>query len=599
MDFAFIYPPAWAPWAPSYALGLLTAAVRRHGHRPLCIDVNIKLHNQIPVEDRVLWNDQNGTFWMDRANIKEMIDKHRSFIDGLVDQVVSFNVKLCAFSINSASRLFALEFAELLKARDKDIYILFGGPDCFRAEAGLSVLDHPAVDAICTGEGDFALSDFLDKFEANGRPIAPINGFCIKTPDGAILDGGDPPIIMDMDSLSDADYSDFPLSEYSLQNRVCLMMSRGCILRCAYCSEGANFLRYRYRSARRLFEEVRNKVAFIKTYAPNQTPFINFSDSLINGRPEILDAFCDLIIENGVVFEWGGMALIRKEMTPELLRKMARAGCREIMWGLESGSGKTLSLMRKKLFTPELASQVIRAASRAGITQFTNIIVGFPGETEDQFLETVLFVEKHARYFHHIGLPLMTIRRNSHVFDNYSAYGVDDPAASVDWKSDDGANTRELRNLRRRVLATVVGGRLFHQGKYEDDQGFGGDDPFEGTLEEQEKKALSQIISHIGERETLSGDDKRILEGWIELCTEEKVEGWVWAPDFPEARIPLSVWVGNRLAGTVIAESPRRDLVTAGKGDGRYGFSFDLSMLPRYARNGAVTVRVGGTKCTI
>lgn len=598
MEFAFVYSPAWAPWAPSYALGLLSAAARKRNHQPMCFDINAKLHARGVEEDRVLWTDQHSSFWMERSSVLSLIEKHRDFIDSVIDQIVASEVKLCAFSINSASRHFALAFAELLREKSKDIYILFGGPDCFRAEAGLSVLDHPAVDAICTGEGDLVFVDFLDRFAESGRPVAAINGFCIKGKDGAIFDGGDPPIIMDLDSLAYADYSDFPLSDYSLHNRVCLMMSRGCVLRCAYCSEGANFLRYRYRSARNLFEEVRQKLEFIRSFTATERPFINFSDSLINGRPAILDEFCDLIIEHELDFDWGGMALIRKEMTPELLKKMHKAGCREIMWGLESGSGRTLSLMRKKLFTPELASQVIRSAHKAGIIQFTNIIVGFPGETEDQFLETTLFIDKHARYFHHIGLPMMTIRRNSHVFDHFSAYGVNDPNQAVDWETNDGANTRELRNLRRRVLIRVVGNKLFHQGKYEDDQTLG-DDESDVQLEENERKALSAIMEWIGDRKTLAGSEKRILEGWVERCTEEKVDGWVWCPEHQEARIPLSVWIGDRLIGMLVADALRHDLVASGKGDGRYGFSFRIPDLPGYARTGAVTVRIAGTKCVL
>jgi hypothetical protein len=38
----------------------------------------------------------------------------------------------------------------------------------------------------------------------------------------------------------------------------------------------------------------------------NKKPHINFSDSLINGRPEVLESFCDKIIEEGLDFSWGG-----------------------------------------------------------------------------------------------------------------------------------------------------------------------------------------------------------------------------------------------------------------------------------------------------
>ncbi len=124
-------------------------------------------------------------------------------------------------------------------------------------------------------------------------------------------------------------------------------------------------------------------------------PYISFNDSLINGSPRQLERFCDMIIEQGPkISMWGGMALLRKEMTKGLLIKMQKAGMHNLAWGLEWGSPEGLTLMHKRFFTMDLAKKIIKDTYRVGIRQSAALIVGFPGETEEMFRETVEFVEE-------------------------------------------------------------------------------------------------------------------------------------------------------------------------------------------------------------
>ncbi len=466
MRAVFVFPPAWAPWAPSYAMGLLSAAAKRRGHEFIGLDMNIEVHNAVAVPHREWWLDHNVLGWCNNSILDELWTRYPALLDGLVAQVVSAGAPLCAFSVTSASSNFARRMAKMIKQRSPSMTILFGGPHCFRSEAGLDLLADPAIDAICTGEGDLVWPDFLDAFEENGFRLRDVRGICYKRPDGQIVDCGDPELVTDLDSVPYADYSSVDLRKYSIQNRLCLMMSRGCINRCAFCSEGPNFKKYRCRSAANLFEEVRRSVNWLRK-SSDARPHINFSDSLINGRPEILEAFCDQVIREDISFTWGGMALFRKEMTRGLLAKMKQAGFVEVMWGLESGCNETLRLMNKRTFTVEMAEEIIRNASELGIDQCANIIVGFPGETETMFLETLEFVRRNLHYFRALGLPLLEIRRNSRVHDKYQEYGIESPETTM-WQTTDHVNTFPLRMARRSLLEAVVEKKHFDQGRYKD-----------------------------------------------------------------------------------------------------------------------------------
>ena len=465
MIVSFVFPPSWAPWAPSYGMALLAGACRREGHRFHGFDLNIDFYRAVSKGEQSLWLDDGAPNWMNREFIQKTFDKYADFLDAYIGRVLESAPQVVAVSVQSASTFFGLEFARRVRKHAPDVFILFGGPDCFPSESGISILENSWVDAICMGEGDEVLPLYLDMLAANGMRPPEAKGFGHRRPDGSIYDGGQPDPVLDLDALPYADFSGIDFSRYSLSNRICMMTSRGCILRCSYCSEGANFLRYRSRSAESLIDEVERHVNMLRA-ASRSRPHINFSDSLINGRPATLERFCQMILDRGIDFSWGGMALLREEMTLELMTLMRKAGWIEVMWGLESGSSGTLKLMRKKLFSPELAERVIRDAASLGVDQCTNVIVGFPGETEEQFAETVDFVRHMSPYFRTIGLPMMEIRRNSFVYDNPRQFGVADPRVSMLWQTEDGSNTIEVRQRRRAVLADIIAGKVFDQGRY-------------------------------------------------------------------------------------------------------------------------------------
>src|SRR5260370_25224587 len=68
-------------------------------------------------------------------------------------------------------------------------------------------------------------------------------------------------------------------------------------------------------------------------------------------------------------------------------KSWAQSGCYRVRLGIESGSAKILGLMQKHT-KPETISRALRSLSAAGIRTTTYWIVGFPGETEEDFQDT-------------------------------------------------------------------------------------------------------------------------------------------------------------------------------------------------------------------
>lgn len=461
MKIALIACPAWAHWAPSLALLTLHAQLEHAGHDVGLFDLNNEAYRAFPDDYRAWWNDDHSVLWETPENVDRIWNDNREFFEAQAMNISAWRPDIVGISINSGARLVSGYFARLLKEYLPSVPFIVGGSDCFRSEWGARHMIPGVVDALCSGEGEIALTQIVNAISKHERIPVDMPGFF--TWDGnTVRDNGDPPFPSDLDALAPIRVDESCLAKYSLSNRATLMISKGCINRCAYCNESPNFGRFRTHSAEWMADQIGTLLPSLA--ASGTTPHINFNDSLINGRIDVLNRICDLILERNYRFTWGGMAYIRQEMTSDLLKKMRQAGCVELCWGLESGSAAVLRSMHKR-FTPALADRVLCDTNKAGIAQYGNLIVGFPGEGRKEFAETLLFLSKHVGNFASIGLPILTPRPNSPLYKNPERWGLAS-LAPEDWVTCDGGNTPKIRILRRSILAKVIESKLFDQGRH-------------------------------------------------------------------------------------------------------------------------------------
>jgi len=469
---AFFFFPPWDPHFPPYVMALFKGAALKAGHKFFGFDLNIDIYNSVQKEDKKLWNAQSANLW--QVDSDKIIQKYSGYIDSLLDKIVALGIDLYAMSINVYSKNIAFYTAQKIKEKNPAARIFIGGPQCFPAYDGLKILENKYVDAICTGEGDLIWAKALDHFYKYRNLQLDVPGLSYKRENGDIVDSGVPEIARDLNSIPFADYSDIDFRKYGNVYKFSLMTSRGCINKCAFCSERPNFSVFRFRSAENIYNEIikhlqdihdnpsvsrwkfmykrmRRKLMFL--------PYISLNDSLINGVPKELEKFCDLVIQGRQKFSWGGMALIRKELTYNLLNKMKKAGCHNLAWGLESGCQEVLDLMHKKFFDITLAKQVIKMTHEAGIHQSISLIAGFPGETEEMFLKTKEFVKEFKDYLV-VGIQPMMIVKNSLVCDKPEDFGMEPGSDWLKWQTIDGTNTYDIRLQRVEALRSVLDGKL-------------------------------------------------------------------------------------------------------------------------------------------
>jgi p-methyltransferase len=116
-----------------------------------------------------------------------------------------------------------------------------------------------------------------------------------------------------------------------------------------------------------------------------------FTDSCFSAPPEraatICDAIYDRFIRSGIPIKWSSYSRINN-LTHNLLEKMKRSGCIALDIGAESGAPSILKKMGRN-YTREQIINVAKAARELDIITDFNIVVGFPGETDETVEETI------------------------------------------------------------------------------------------------------------------------------------------------------------------------------------------------------------------
>jgi len=334
---------------------------------------------------------------------------------------------------------------------DPGIIIVFGGPHVSRFQAGFSVAKEECVDVVVQGEGELTLIDIIERVKA-GKSVTDCPG-TLSRKDGAVIDNKDRELIKNLDVLPFADFSDFDLKNYRDSFKMPLMSSRGCVNRCIFCNERPYWRTYRSFTAERLFKEVAYQ---LKLYPG--IDYIDFQDSLINGNIKELERFADLIIDNKVTIRWSGQAVIRKEMTFDLLAKLKRAGCIALAYGLETASTKLMLKIGKVASMNSDPEQIVRDGARAEVMSTLNFMFGLPGETEDDFQDTVDFFKRNSSFISAVNpSPCFCYFANGTLgFENPSAYGLDFSHGQLYWETVNGDNNYRIRMRRFEAFCRLV-----------------------------------------------------------------------------------------------------------------------------------------------
>lgn len=491
MKIALIQAPVW--WTIDAPLGLaqIAGSLKAAGHEVHVLDLNILLWSQAPESEKVLWNWENFQRWNDPLHVRDFFRRNHSFIQGELSGLLSKDIGIAGFSVCAGAHLASLELARMLKAEAPEVKIFMGGQFFFPRETALRWIREPAIDAVFTGAGDFSAPETAAAVQKGVFPRRIPGVICRDG--GGVLDGGPAAPISDLDSTSFADFTGFPMGLYSNQLHLPFQSSRGCVWKCKFCSSTNVWPGYAQMSGERMYAEIMHH----KRLLPGKY-HVEFYDLLANGNINSLSKFTDLILDDQKVnsgknfFGWKINSIIRPEMTPDLLSRMRKANCKDIIYGLESGSQKVLSLMGKR-YDPRVARRVLADSKAAGIHTTANFMFGFPGETEADFQETLGTLRAVAPSLDRVyaSATFTSLEEGSYLTANRKEFGIrevrPDMFHNLYWETEDGLNNymvRLERYNRFREQAAALGLDAYKG--------------VQGNLEQERLSALAQFHRYKG-----------------------------------------------------------------------------------------------------
>jgi radical SAM superfamily enzyme YgiQ (UPF0313 family) len=322
----------------------------------------------------------------------------------------------------------ALKSAHVAKEVLPDAKVVMGGPHA--TFAGKQILtDEKDVDIVVRGEGEETLLELV-KQSPELKKLSEIKGITFRK-DNQIIESPNRPFIENLDALPLPAYKLIPIKKYKITGMKLLpvISSRGCPFQCSFCVASQMFgVKFRARSAKNVLDELE----WLKTeYEAEGIAFQD--DTLTFDKKRALD-ICDGMIDKKLNLHWGCGTRV-DVVTKELLAKMAKAKCDEIMFGVESGCQRIRDLLKKRV-TTEQCINAIKWAKEAGIFVTVSVIIGYPGETKETLQESLDFVRKvepddvwlcHATPYIGTELRALVERHGWKMSDDWKIYNTMNP----------------------------------------------------------------------------------------------------------------------------------------------------------------------------
>jgi len=311
----------------------------------------------------------------------------------IIEQIRKRRPALVGLSfLSTTSYPYAKILARQIRAVDSAVKLAFGGVFA-SLNAPLVKIQCPEVDFVCRGDGEQLMLDLLQRLD-DPATIESVtwakDGKVMNNPNRKVERNLDQWPYPDRESLAldfvESMQLDVP-AVLSMDRFTTMQTSRGCSWSCSFCdipifNEG----KWRSRTAQHVVDEFKH----LQSQGYGSVYFVDDHFLLQTRR---IEAICKGINENGVTIQWGCEGRV-DSVAQHLFPAMAKAHCRTLMFGIESGSQKILDRINKEQTLEEITTAVTNA-KKAGIEIVHGFfVVGTPDETVEDMKATFDFAAR-------------------------------------------------------------------------------------------------------------------------------------------------------------------------------------------------------------
>lgn len=421
-----VKPPYFTPWTPPLGISILKSYLEQHQYSVRCFDFNTdaelwgmhhKYFSIIQTLEDVSINDGYSKLWWilnshmlayangadadacarvleaviplygikrDDGVIKALLPLVERFFLRLgesIDELDLADYSVVGTSTYSTSLGASLFLLKKLKDKYPHLTTVMGGgifaDDLALGSDNLDTLieQYPYIDHVVLGEGELLFLKLLRGELAHKRVIslADLKGTTLQ-----------------MSDVPSPDFSDMNLDNYY---HLTIEGARSCPFQCSFCSETIQWGDYRKKPMDLFAQQV------IELAEKNGNNSFFMGDSLMN--PYILQ-FANEMLERRAGILYDGYLRADKPVTHrDRVMTWAESGLYRVRLGIESASARVLDSM-DKMTTPKVISDALKTLANAGIRTTTYWIVGFPGETQEDFEETLEFIRENHRFIYEL-----------------------------------------------------------------------------------------------------------------------------------------------------------------------------------------------------
>jgi len=248
------------------------------------------------------------------------------------------------------------------------------------------------------------MRDLVQSLEKSNIELRDINGIAylkgketiITSPRHVIQDLDSLPFparhLLPMNEYYEAANTDVTIAEFT-NSWTTMITSRGCPYKCIFCSIHIVMGRkWRPRSPENVVNEIEQLV-----YKFNIKQ-IGFEDDNMTLNRDRMATICDLIIERGLDIEWIARNGVRADTLDEIvLKKIKKSGGKTLWLAPESGVQNVVDEIIKKQLDLKKVEEVVKLSKKVGLTVGCYFVIGLPGETKEDIINTINYARKLRR----------------------------------------------------------------------------------------------------------------------------------------------------------------------------------------------------------